>query len=685
MKRAVMQAKASPTSAVLVLILVVLYGCRDTADVTDPAALSVATSYRLTISGLGTGNGVVTSSPAGIQCTITAGTAATTGCSALFSGGTTVTLTAKPAAGHSFVGWGNACTGIPPCKLRMSAQRDVTAQFLKGPFTIRITSSTTGSGNGKVTSQSDLLPRINCSITNGQPAATGCSATYPANTLLTLTATAGSGFVFTGWPDPACGTGRCQFRVIQNRAIPVGFVALNPASPAVQGRWDPPFATPVVAVHVHLLLNGKVLLWGDTGDAQLWTAGTGFTPLAKTRQIYCSGHTFLPDGRLLVVGGTGPSTRGQAAATLYNPSTNSWSASASMAQGRYYPTNTTLPNGQILAISGHDANLTVVTVPEVWNGTGWRRLTGAPLAIPAPYYPDVFVAPNGKIFLAGFSQPSRYLDIGGSGQWTTVADRNVADRVMGSAVMYAPGKVLYAGGGKGPPYDAPPTATAEVINLNQSSPIWRSVQSMAFARRQLNTTILADGRVLVTGGTSGTGFNDQAGAVHTAELWDPATERWTTMATESRNRTYHSTAILLPNGRVLSTGSGEGGGISFTNSELSAQQFLPPYLFNPDGSLATRPSISSAPAVIHYGQPFTVQTPNPAAIARGNLIRLSSVTHAFNESQLLYPLSFSVTGSTSLGADAPPNGNLAPPGPYMLFLINQAGVPSVAKIVTVGP
>ncbi len=293
----------------------------------------------------------------------------------------------------------------------------------------------------------------------------------------------------------------------------------------------------------------------------------------------------------------------------------------------------------------------------------------------------MFVAPNGKVFLAGFTQPTRYLDVTGTGQWTTVANRNVTDRTLGSAVMYAPGKILYAGGGKGPPYDGPPTASAEVIDLNQASPSWRTVPGMAFARRQMNATLLADGSVLVTGGTSGPGFNDQAGAVHEAELWNPETESWTTMARESSHRTYHSTALLLPSGLVLSSGSGEGGGISYVNSEFSAEVFSPPYLFNSDGSPAARPSITSAPATLSYGQSFTVQTPDAESVTRGTLIRLSSVTHAFNMSQLIYELTFAATSSTGLSAVAPTNGNLAPPGPYMLFLINGSGVPSVASIV----
>jgi hypothetical protein len=677
-----MKPPALLTSAALAVVSFVLFACQDTPEPTQPSAATGAISYRLTISGLGTGSGRVTSSPSGISCSITAGTAASTGCSALFIQGTAVTLTATPASGHSFVGWGSPCSGTGTCKTTMNSNKSISARFLKGPFTITISS---GGGSGTVKSQAALTPQINCVITNGTPAATGCSKSYPANTKLTLTASPAAGFVFDGWREPGCGTGNCEITVIQNRTIPASFIRAPVSSPATQGRWDAPFTTPVVVVHMHLLRTGKVLMWGDTGEAQLWSAATGFTRVPKTYRIYCSGHTILKDGRVLVVGGTSPGTRGLRLATVFNPGTSTWSATTSMRQGRYYPTTTLLPNGDVLAVSGHDTALAVVTIPEVWNGTTWRRLTTAPLSIPNPYYPAMFVAPNGKVFLAGFTQPSKYLDVAGTGTWTDVAPRNVANRVLGTAVMYAPGKILYVGGGNGKPFDGPPTASAEVIDLNRAAPSWRSVPGMAFARKQLNATILADGSVLVTGGTSGAGFNNQLGAVHQSELWNPKTETWTTVAAESRNRTYHATAILLPNGRVLSTGSGEGGGITYANSEFSAQLYSPPYLFNADGTLAARPTISSAPTTLAYGQTFTVGTPNAGTVKRGTLIRLSSVTHAFNASQLIYPLTFTSTGSTTLSSMAPPNRNLAPPGPYMLFIINDAGVPSIAKMVTVGP
>jgi galactose oxidase-like protein/glyoxal oxidase-like protein/List-Bact-rpt repeat protein len=679
-----MKRVALLTTAVLGLVLLVLYGCHDAADVTEPSAVITTVTYTLTVSGSGTGSGVVKSTPLGITCTITDGHAASTGCTKAFTQGQTVTLTATPANGTAFGGWLNVlvCRSLGTCTFKMTANRTVSAVFRKGPFTVRITSGSQGPGTGRVTSQSGLTPALNCLITNGTPATTGCSASYPANTVLTLRAAANSGSVFNGWGLPTCGTGACQLSLIQGVTIPASFAVATSSSPAVQGKWDPAFTTPSVLVHAHLLRTGKALVWGDNGSAFLWSATSGFTTVIKPYRIYCTGHTFLPDGRLLIMGGTSAGTAGLRSASIFNPSTSTWAATESMSRGRYYPTATTLPNGEVLVVSGHDANKVVVRAPEIWSGGGWRKLPDTSVAIGQPYYPPMFVAPNGKVFMAGFAQ-SRYLDVA-AGRWGPIINRLVARRDMGSAVMYAPGKILYAGGGDSTQV---PTAAAEKIDLSQSSPAWTTAGTMKFPRRQMNATLLADGSVLVTGGTSGAGFNNQAGAVRDAELWNPATGTWTTMARESQTRTYHSTALLLPSGRVLSSGGGEGGGITLANSEFTAQVYSPPYLFNADGSAAARPSIGSAPATLHYNQIFTVETPNAASVSRGTLIRLSSVTHAFNQSQLVYHLTFTRPAgtTTTLSARAPAGGNLAPPGPYMLFLINGSGVPSFAKMVTVGP
>jgi hypothetical protein len=188
----------------------------------------------------------------------------------------------------------------------------------------------------------------------------------------------------------------------------------------------------------------------------------------------------------------------------------------------------------------------------------------------------------------------------------------------------------------------------------------------------------------VTNGTSGSGFSNLNSATHAAELWNPETGRWTTLAEEAVTRVYHSTSILLPDARILSSGSGdiEGGTIP---RQTNMQIFTPPYLYNPDGSLATRPSISSVSATsLHYGQSFTITTPDAAMIAKVSLIRFSSVTHSFNASQVFYPVQFTA-GAGVLNASGIENGRVAPPGPYLLFLVDTRGVPSIATTIMVGP
>jgi hypothetical protein len=666
--------------SVIGLAVALLYACQDTPRMTEVDPTATLITKTLTVVGSGTGDGTVRSSPAGINCTVTNGDAGATGCKAQFNQGVTVTLTATPKSGHSLRNWFRNCSGTGTCTVTMSANRIVGALFLEGPFRITIVGGV-GTGNGRVRSQAGLSPAINCVITGGTPAATGCSARYPAYTELVLTATPAAGHSFT-WGPPCNGTGTCEYTAIQPRNIEAVFSPSVSSSSATHGRWGPTFQTPVLGIHASLLTTGRVLLWGERGAARVWDPAHpdgGFTSLSKTYQIFCSGHTFLPDGRLLIAGGKISGENGEPRAVIFDPATGSWSPTGSMAQGRYYPTLTVLPNGRVLAISGSNETGATVSVPELGDGSTWRRLTGAGLSIGTPFYPAMFVAPNGKLFMAGFQGTTRYLSTEGDGQWTTVASRVVADRRLGSAVMYAPGKILYAGGGD------PPTSSAEVINLNQASPAWRSVPGMRFARRQMNATILADGQVLVTNGTSGPGFNDVTRAIREAELWNPATESWTTMAPEVVGRTYHSASLLLPDGRVLSTGSGEGGGVSYLNSQLSGQVFSPPYLFNSDGSPASRPTVTSAPSRITYGASFTVETPDAASITRGTLIRLSSVTHAFNFSQVIYPLTFTETSATTIRADAPAGATLAPAGPYMLFLLSPKGVPSLARMVMVGP
>ena len=438
------------------------------------------------------------------------------------------------------------------------------------------------------------------------------------------------------------------------------------------GRWDAPQTWPIVPIHGALLNDGRVLAWSRLGKPQVWDpASSTFLEVPSPSWEFCAGHAFLPDGQLVVAGGHISDDVGIPDVNQFDPATSSWVTAPPMAAGRWYPTVVTLADGSVVVVAGNTADATSNLIPEVRNADGtWRELTGAPMLV--PYYPNLFLAPDGRVFMAGSDRHSRYLDTQGTGVWSDGPTARWGNRDYGTAVMFEPGKVMIAGGGW------TPTNTVELINLNDRSPAWRFTQSMFRARRMVTSTVLPDGKVLITGGTSGTGFNDETHAVYSAELWDPATERWTELSSMRIFRVYHSIALLLPDARVLVGGGGEGAN---GTDERNIEMFSPPYLFNPDGSLATRPTISSAPASVTYGTSFQISSPDAAGISSVALVRLGAVTHSFNATQLRVALSFSVAGTGSLSAVAPANGGVAPPGHYMLFVLDAQGVPSIARIV----
>jgi galactose oxidase len=434
------------------------------------------------------------------------------------------------------------------------------------------------------------------------------------------------------------------------------------ASEAEVGSWSAPFPLPVVAVHLSLLPNGRALYWGKEGVPQIWDPATGLSRSVPSEDwLFCAGHGFLPDGRLLIAGGHIAQNLGLRDINLFGK--GKWTSSAPMLRGRWYPTVTTMATGAAVITAGTDETGINVAVPEVWTSGKVRALPGASLEL--PYYPRAFLAPNGKLFYAGEMGTTRYLDIAGSGGWTTVAERKFASRNYGAAVMYEPGKILYAGGGL-------TTNTAEVIDLTRKGPAWRFTGSMEHARRHHNLTLLPTGEVLATAGVFGTQFNNIKRAVHAAEIWNPETGTWRTVASGTVARGYHGTALLLPDGRVFQAGSGEA---PSAPDERNAEIYAPPYLF-----AGPRPTIAAAPKTAGYGGTFEVATPDAAAITKVSLIRLGSVTHGFDMNQRYQRLDF-VASATGLSVTAPVNRKLTPPGHYMLFILNAAGVPSVASVV----
>jgi galactose oxidase len=475
--------------------------------------------------------------------------------------------------------------------------------------------------------------------------------------------------------------------------------AAAPAAPrsapaASKGEWSPVmnFDPAVVAIHAHLLPSGKVLMWERYPtvpeeqwiNTYLWDPAGSPSGKLKTiknpfANVFCSGHTFLSDGRLFVAGGH-DRYDGYGTKTLlfFDYRTEQWTQGPNMNKGRWYPTTAALTTGEVLAISGEaqgDVEAPSFNdLPQVWTGpAGWRDLGNARRRM--SLYPWMLLAPDGQVFWAGPESPTAYLNTSGGGTWTAGPDRRDLYRDYGSAVEYEPGRVLVLGGGD------PPTETAKKINLNATPPAWEPAGSMKFARRQQNATLLPDGTVLVTGGTSSRGFNNGAAAVRAAELWDPRTGRWTELAAMSPEvkRLYHSTALLLPDGRVLSAG----GGLPSADGDdgrkyPNAQLFSPPYLF-----AGPRPTIASAPDTLKYHAGFSLKTPDVRAIEKVTLLRLGSVTHAFDQSQRFVQLEATAV-QDGLNVVAPASSKISPPGPYMLFILNRAGVPSVAKIVHLG-
>jgi Galactose oxidase-like, Early set domain/Kelch motif len=677
------------------LVLAVHACSEQPTEITDPQAREANAAVgksTLTLAGAGsTASGTLVSNRGGMTCAVTfspSGVTLSGACSKSFKTGTVLLIKANPPANGGTVTWANCdpvVTDDPlTCKVTLNTNKTINARFAPPPSTYMLTVQGGAGGSGSVQSGPS---GISCVITNGLTGS-GCTAAFGPSTSVTLSASAGTANYIKAWAGGGCenagtgvggSSGTCTLVMTQAQTVVVSFEA--DANEYAVGKWAAPIGWPHVAIHSHLLPNGQVMSYGRMHSTPVsWNPVSGmFTNLPLPADFFCSGHAFLPDGRLIVTGGhSGTDNYGIKTTYLFDFALNQWTRGVDMRNGRWYPTVTTLGNGEVLTISGGDTSAVVNDLAEVYQSNGtWRALTGARKAV--PYYPMMFAGPDGRVAMVGPGRQTWYLSTTSTGGWTAgPLTIFIGGRDYGSAVMYDAGKILLLGG------NSTPTATAEVIDLNAGSAAsWRNVQAMSVARRQLNATLLADGTVLVTGGSNASGFNNPPtdSRVLTAERWNPDTETWSSLGRMTHQRLYHSAALLLLDGRVISVGSGEPAASGQPN-DLSAETFSPPYLWNRDGTPATRPAITDAPVSVTYGQAFTVATPNAASIAKVTFIRLSSVTHSFNQNQRMNRLSFSATAS-GLTVVAPPNGNHAPPGHYMLFIVDSNGVPSEGKIIRI--
>jgi len=441
------------------------------------------------------------------------------------------------------------------------------------------------------------------------------------------------------------------------------------AQPSVVGQWSAASSWTLVASHGAMLPDGRLLVWGDTagGAAWIWnpTANTFSNAAAINTSIAGSTQAQLADGTIVILGGRDGTGAGLPDAHRYALAAGTWTALPPLVEPRNEASAVLLGDARILALSGERLPNQMNDLPELLTlgDLGWTPLTDAAFGLPRT--PWAFTLSTGEVLVAGPDPVSRRLNVATS-VWSSASSMASGLRDAGTAV-FLPGttdRILAVGG------QNPATATCELLDLGTTTS-WAATGSLNRARRYHNATILADGTVLVTGGTL---VDDDLGqSVYSAERYNPTTGTWAQLASMSVSRRRGSIAMLLPDARVVCAGGGDGTTTSEAHGD--AQIFSPPYLF-----LGARPVISVAPANLLYDGTFTVDSPQAGNIDAVWLVRAGTVTRGFNGDQRGVPLAFTAAPGR-LTITAPTNPNQAPPGTYMLFLVDDAGGPSVAAMV----
>ena len=462
-------------------------------------------------------------------------------------------------------------------------------------------------------------------------------------------------------------------------------------SPATAGRWSNPFDWPVQAVHAVMTPQGDILSFGfrsgsgnlfdyDVWSPELGTADSSHTTFASDQGVvsFCNASIVMPsNGSILMPGGTKikSDNAGVADVPIYDTVTGSLSRAPDMANPRWYPTTVTLPNGEILVAGGRDVAGVAINTPEIYSPdtNQWRSLFGANMAGLDWSYPRLWVAKDGRVF--GVSKNEMYYinpQQSGALQRAGSFSGEFITHGEATAVMYRPGKILQLGGNKSG------GTNAVVIDINGDAPEVRAVESMGLSRSAWpSSQILADGTVMVSGGSRV--VNDAVTAALNPEIWDPDTEKWTVVSGFKWPRLYHSNSILLKDATVMIAGGGNPGPVTNYNAEI----FSPPYLFNDDGSPAVRPEITGAPEKGAYGQQITLNT-LASEVAKVTFVKTTAVTHSFNVEQRYMELPFSSDNGGTIQVGLPASPNVATPGYYLMFVINENGTPSEATIIKLG-
>lgn len=486
--------------------------------------------------------------------------------------------------------------------------------------------------------------------------------------------------------------GACAWWQLRLREVP-------PDQYHLRGKFGPVVQWPLIPLQVIVLPDGRVMTYGSDGKGNqtaqtiydVWdpTKGTGpeshlTLPNGTGTDLFCSGELLVPSDRsVLLVGGdltvNGKRNWSSADINFFDFNKNVLkSAGRTMERPRWYPTVATLPNGEVLVVGGKLDPTHYAPIPEIYSpGAGWRTLPGAEkneaYGEPNWSYPRLWLAPGGKIYNVSRLGDTFYLDTQGQGKIIPLKTKLFRSHSYLPSLMYAPGKVL----------SLRMLGVANTIDLNVvDEPAVQRTGWFLPLRINAMATVLADGQVFVSGG--GLKNNDASSHIlanRVSEIWNPDTGQWSAAGVAQKERLYHSVALLMQDGTVL-TGAG-GAGYSKAANNLDIETYYPPYLFKKDGSgqFADRPKIDQAPTVVKWGEAFDVRVQSSSDISRVSLIQMGSATHAQVFEQRFMGLGHSKKPDGTLSVNGPADRITAPPGYYFLFVFDAAGVPSVAKVV----
>ena len=502
--------------------------------------------------------------------------------------------------------------------------------------------------------------------------------------------------------------------------LPICLISnINAQNLSQEGRWSNPIPFEVVPVSVANLPDGKLIVWSSKYkdnfggfDGQTFTEifdpfqgnegqALGAATTVTNHDMFCPGINNLPDGRIMATGGSSSERT-----SIYNPITAQWERGDDMNIPRGYQGNVTLSDGSIFTIGGSWSGGIGNKDAEIWTPDGgWKVLSGlqnellwntndANTEVQGVYRLDnhawLWAAPNGKLFHAGPGETMHWIDVNGNGSVSTVGRR--ADDVYamnGNSVMFDVGKILKIGGSITYSSGSPASEKSYVIDINNENNVTvvPTGNTMEHSRIFPSSTVLPNGEVLITGGMDNAEVFSDTGAHFDAEIYNPDTNTFRTVADMQVPRTYHSVAVLMTDGRVFVGGGGLCGNCNVNHPD--AEIYSPPYLFNQNGSLAVRPQITAIDGAYGtgaYGEPQvayeqTLDVTTSSNVAEFSLVRFSSATHSVNNEQRRIALTTSLGTSHRLSI---PNKNIVPPGLYMLFALDTNGVPSVSETIMIG-